>query len=455
MGSRHGRWVPVGPAERGGPAATPRLGTALRQEPCQVQSNLTSPSPSPSLGLILRDRTGRLTNSSFRQQVNLQSLVGRPQGTAQDFAIQQSNLCARETHTAECGRLTSPQLWSEPQESFSPLMPQGSPLPRGPLAHPSSNLRRSWLLATDTSCPDIKLTTGLAPLKGPTWSDPRSQCGLGGWTSRLVGEPLTLKDLAVPAQIAPQAPSQAAIHQLLVCVQHLECEAVRLRCQASREPPGPVRKEPWTRAGQTLPVCSRPCQPVLDSWDERRRHSQGLRGTPGFPETQEAQEGLSDSQASSKHASLRTTLEMLHGNALDPEQVVLSACPLRQGEQCFPGTTHGWGQRGNPLLPPGAASREARLCFSTSSSSAQGILPGQEGGNRASREWISREKERSTSRPPGIASTRSALQVGARGVWELGDSGLGAALPPRNSHSKMAVTTLSPSLEREALGRQA
>ena len=32
----------------------------------------------------------------------------------------------------------------------------------------------------------------------------------------------------------------------------------------------------------------------------------------------------------------------------DPEQVVLSACPLRQGEQCFPGTTHGWGQRGTP-----------------------------------------------------------------------------------------------------------
>ncbi|XP_070240505.1 uncharacterized protein C1orf167 homolog [Bos mutus] len=355
LGSRHGRWVPMGPAERAGPAATPCLGTALCQEPCQVQSNLTSRSPSPSLGLILRDTTGRLTNSSFRQQVNLQSLVGRPQGTAKDFAIQQSNLCARETHTAECGHLTSPQLWSEPQESFSPhLMPQGSPLPRGPLAHPSSNLRRSWLLATDTSCPDIKLTTGLAPLKGPTWSDPRSQCGLGGWTSRLVEEPLTLKDLAVPAQIAPRAPSQAAIHQLLVCVQRLEREAVRLRCQASREPPGPVRQELWTRAGQTLPVCSRPCQPVLDSWDERRRHSRGLRGTSGFPETQGAQEGLSDSQASSKRASLRTTLEMLPGDALDPEQVVLSACPL---------------------------------------SSARGILPGQEGGNRAPRERISREKE--------------------------------------------------------------
>ncbi|XP_017915433.1 PREDICTED: uncharacterized protein C1orf167 homolog [Capra hircus] len=418
LASRHGQWVPVGPAERGGPAATPCLGTVLHQEPCRVQSNLASPSPSPSpsLGLVLRDTTSRLTNSSFQQQVNLQPLVGRPQ----DFAIQQSNLCARETHTAECGRLTSPQLWSEPQKRFWPhLMPQGSPLSRGPLAHPSSSLRRSWLLATDTSCPDIRLTTRLAPLKGPAWSDPRSQCGLGGWTSRLAGEPLTLKDLAVPAQSPPQAPSQAAIHQLLVCVQRLECEAVRLRCQASREPPGPVLQEPWTRTGQTLPVCSQPSQPVLDSWDERRRHSRGLRGTPGFPATQGAQEGLSDSQASSKRASLRTTLQMLPGDALDPEQVVLSACPLRQGEQCSPGTTHGWGQRGNPLLPPEADSREARFCSPTSSSSARDILPGREGGNRAPREQISREKERPASGLPDRASSRSALQNKARNTVNL------------------------------------
>ncbi|CAI9179428.1 unnamed protein product [Rangifer tarandus platyrhynchus] len=327
LASRRGRWVPMGLAERGGPAATPCPGTALRQEPCRVQSNLAS--PSPSLGLVLRDMTGRLTNSSFRKQDNLQPLVGRPQGRVQDFAIQQSNLCARETHTAECGRLTSPQLWSEPQESFRPhLMPQGSPLPQGPLARPSSSLRQSWLLATDTSCPDIGLATGLAPLKGPTWSDPRSRCGLGGWTSRLVGEPLTLKDLAVPAQSPPRAPSQAAIHQLLVCVQRLECQAVRLRCQASREFPGPVWQEPWTRAVQTLPVHPQLSQPVLDSWDERRRHSRGLRETTSFPETPGPQEGLSDSQASSNHGSLGTTLAMLPGDALDPEQVVLSACTL-------------------------------------------------------------------------------------------------------------------------------
>ncbi|KAM9705894.1 uncharacterized protein C1orf167 homolog [Dama dama] len=410
LASRRGWWVPVGPAERGGPAATPCPGTALRQEPCRVQSNLAS--PNPSLGLVLRDMTGRLTNSSFQQQDNLQPLVGRPQGRVQDFAIQQSNLCARETHTAECGRLTSPQLWSEPQESFRPhLMPQGSPLPRGPLAHPSSNLRQSWLLATDISCPDIRLATGLAPLKGPTWSDPRSRCGLGGWTSRLVGEPLTLKDLAVPAQSPPRAPSQAAIHQLLVCVQRLECQAVRLRCQVSREFPGPVRQEPWTRAGQTLPVRPQLSQPVLDSWDERRRHSRGLRETTSFPETPGPQEVLSDSQASSKHASLGTTLEMLPGDALDPEQVVLSACPLRQGEQGSPGTTHGWGQRGDPLRPPGVDSREARLCSSASSSSAQGILPGREGGDGTPRERISREKERPAS--------RNALQSKARNTVNL------------------------------------
>ena len=138
---------------------------------------------------------------------------------------------------------------------------------------------------------------------------------------------------------------------------------------------------------------------------------------------------------------------MLPRDALDPEQVVFSACTLRQGEQGSPGTIHGWGQRGDPLRPPGVDSREARLCSSASSSSARGILPGREGGDGTPREQISKEKERPAS--------RSALQVGARGVWEFGDSGLGAALPPRNSHSKLAVTTLSPSLKREALGRQA
>ncbi|XP_007463249.1 PREDICTED: uncharacterized protein C1orf167-like [Lipotes vexillifer] len=215
LASTHGRWVPVGQAESRGAATTPSPGAALCQEPCRVQSKLTS----PSLGLALRDTTGQLTNSSFRQQSNLQPLAGRPQRRAQAFAIQQSNLSVRETSMAEWGR----RLWSGAQESFWPhRMPGESPLPRGPLASPASRPRWSRLLSTNTPCPDIGPAAGLGPLKGHTRPDPRSQCGLGGWTSRLVGETLTLEDLAVPAQSRTRALSQVAIHQLLASVQRLE-----------------------------------------------------------------------------------------------------------------------------------------------------------------------------------------------------------------------------------------
>lgn len=50
----HGRWVPVGQAGSRGAATTPSPGAALCQEPCRVQSSLTS----PSLGLALRDTPG-------------------------------------------------------------------------------------------------------------------------------------------------------------------------------------------------------------------------------------------------------------------------------------------------------------------------------------------------------------------------------------------------------------
>ncbi|OWK08190.1 hypothetical protein Celaphus_00010946 [Cervus elaphus hippelaphus] len=56
-------------------------------------------------------------------------------------------------------------------------------------------------------------------------------------------------------------------------------------------------------------------------------------------------------------------------------------------------------------------SREARLCSSASSSSAQGILPGREGGDGTPRERISREKERPAS--------RNALQSKARNTVNL------------------------------------
>ncbi|XP_064349396.1 LOW QUALITY PROTEIN: uncharacterized protein C1orf167 homolog [Camelus dromedarius] len=395
LASRHGRCVPVCQAERGGPAATPSLGTALRQEPCQVQTNLAG--PGPSLGLALKDTTGRLINSSFQQQSNLQPLAWRPQGRAQEFAIQQSNLSIRETSVAECGRHTSPCLWLEPQESWPNLRPWGSPLSRGPLDCPSSSLRRSRLLATDTRCPDVRPTAGLAPLNWHTQPGLRSRCGLGGSTSRIVGEPLSLEDLAVPAWSRAWAPSQAAIHQLLASVRRLEHEAAGFRCQASREPPGPVQREPWTSAGQAVPAHPQPSQPVLASCNERKKHSGDLRGTVGFPETPGVQDGLSDSQASSKPARMETTLQMLPGDALDPEQGVLGTHRLRRGKKSSPGTTYGRGRRGDPLLSQGVGSREASLCSLVSCSSAWDVLPGQEGGEGTPWEQISKEGERLAS----------------------------------------------------------
>lgn len=139
----------MGQAERGGPAASASPGSVLHQEPWRVQTNLASPSPR------LKDTAGRLMNSSFRQQSNLRPLGVLPQGRARECAIQQSNLSPREPSSAECGSGTSPHLWSDPQESFWPhVVPQGGSLPQGPLARPSSSLRRSRLQATDTPCRD-------------------------------------------------------------------------------------------------------------------------------------------------------------------------------------------------------------------------------------------------------------------------------------------------------------
>ncbi|XP_019495291.1 PREDICTED: uncharacterized protein C1orf167 homolog, partial [Hipposideros armiger] len=322
LGSGHGRWVPMGQAERGGPAASASPGSVLHQEPWRVQTNLASPSPR------LKDTAGRLMNSSFRQQSNLRPLGVLPQGRARECAIQQSNLSPREPSSAECGSGTSPHLWSDPQESFWPhVVPQGGSLPQGPLARPSSSLRRSRLQATDTPCRDFRPATGYAPLDRHTRPGPRSWRGLGSWTSRLIGEPLTLEDLSVPAQSQARASSQAAISQLLASVRRLEQEAARLRCWASQEPPGPLQQEPWTSDGQAVPAYPQPGQLELASWDERKRHPGDLRGTKDFPDTPGVQADLLDSQTNSKPTSRETTLKMLTGDFLDPEQGVLSAHP--------------------------------------------------------------------------------------------------------------------------------
>uniref|UniRef100_H0X151 Uncharacterized protein n=1 Tax=Otolemur garnettii TaxID=30611 RepID=H0X151_OTOGA len=217
LGSGHGQWVPACQAKRGGSVATPSPGALLRQEPCRVQTNLAS--PGLHRGLVLKDTTGPLVNSSFQQQSNLQPPAGRPWGKTREFAIQQTNLSRRET--------TSPGLWPKPQENFRP---------QGPLACPSPSLRQSMLLATDTRSLNLRPTAGSAPLNGHTQPGFRCWQGLGNWTSRLEGKPLTLKDLAVPAPSQARAPSHTAIHQLLASIQSLEQVAAQLRSRAAQEP---------------------------------------------------------------------------------------------------------------------------------------------------------------------------------------------------------------------------
>ncbi|XP_036208989.1 uncharacterized protein C1orf167 homolog [Myotis myotis] len=335
LGSGQGPWVPRGQAERGEPATTPSPRAALRQEPCQVQTNLAS--PRPRLGLALKDTTGRLINSRFQQQSNLQPLGVLPLRGARAFTVQQSNLSAREAGLAGCGSRSSPHPWSEPQEGFWPHgVPRRSPQPPGPQAQPSPTLKPSWLLATDTPCPRSRPTLRYAPTDGHTEPGSRSWGGLGDWPSRLMGEPLTLDDLAVPVKSPARAPPQAATSRLPASGQHLEQEAARLRCWGAQEPPGPSPQEPWTSGGQALPAGPQCTEPVLMFCRQRKKHPRGLRGAVSLPETP----GV---QASSKRASPpQTALGVLTGGFPDPVQGVLPAYPLSRQllSRCFRAWQH-------------------------------------------------------------------------------------------------------------------
>ncbi|KAF3820323.1 hypothetical protein GH733_015832 [Mirounga leonina] len=402
LGSGLGRWARSYQAQRGGPAATPSPGAKLHQETCRVQTNLAG--PSPGLSLVLKDTTGRLMNSSLQQQSNLERPAGRPQGRARELAIQQNNLSMRGTSSAECRSPISPHLWPH----TTPLSPH-DPRPQGSLVCPSSRLRQSRLLATGSPSPDVQPAAGFAPFNGHTRPGSRLWCGLGSWPSRLRGEPLTLEDLTVPVQSQARGPSQTVIHQLLASVRHLEHAVARLGCQASQE----------SSSGQVLPAHAQPSQPVLASWDGRKKHLPGLRETADFPETQGTQAGLSDSQANRKPASLETTLGILTGDFLDPKQGVLLAKPLRQGENFSPGPTYGSGQRGGPWLPRGVGSKEARLCSPAHSCVAWGVPAGQKWGQVILLEQVSKEEERRASCPADAAPTRSTMQKKARNVVSL------------------------------------
>lgn len=397
--------MPRGQAERGEAATTPSPRAALRQEPCQVQTNLAS--PRPRLGLALKDTTGRLINSRFQQQSNLQPLGVLPLRGARAFTVQQSNLSAREACLAGCGSRSSPRPWSEPQEGFWPHgVPRGSPRPPGPQAQPSSTLKPSWILATDTPCPRFGPTLRCAPTDGHTQPGPRSWGGLGDWPSRLMGEPLTLDDLAVPVKSPARAPPQAATSRLLASGQHLEQEAARLRCWGAQEPPGPSPQEPWTSGGQALPAGPQCTEPVLPFRGQRKKHPGCLRGAVSLPETP----GV---QASSKPASPpQTALEVLTGGFPDPVQGVLPAYPLRRGKR----PAYSRGQTGDPLLPQEVGSREARLCSPHVLRASWGALPGQEGGEKVPSEKVRGVEEERPLPVWGPWPSTSAPQVAARGV---------------------------------------
>ncbi|XP_077755750.1 uncharacterized protein C1orf167 homolog isoform X9 [Canis aureus] len=403
-----GRGAPTCGAQR---FPSPSPGAVLRREPGRVQSNLAAPS------LVLTD-ADRLMNSSLQQQSNLPP-PARPQGRARDPAVQQSNLSARGAGLAG-GRRCSPRPPPELQESVGPRgAAQGSPRPPGSLACPSSTLRSPRLLATDTPCPDVPPAAGSAPFNGCAQPDSGPWGGLRSGPSRLVGEPLTLEDLTVPVHGRAQALSHTAVHQLLASVRHLERAVARLGCRPSQEAPGPAQRAPWSSSGQALAAPPQPGRPGLAPWGGRKEHPGRLGGSADCPETRGSQAGPAGSQASRRPASsLEATLGTLAGDCLAPKDGVPPATPQRQ-EESSPGPPRGSWQRGDPQLPPGAGSREARRCSWALSSAARGVPPGRGGGEVAPQEQSSREEERTASRSPDAAPAGSSLQEKARNIAGL------------------------------------
>ncbi|XP_038320577.1 uncharacterized protein C1orf167 homolog isoform X9 [Canis lupus familiaris] len=403
-----GRGAPTCGAQR---FPSPSPGAVLRREPGRVQSNLAAPS------LVLTD-ADRLMNSSLQQQSNLPP-PARPQGRARDPAVQQSNLSARGSGLAG-GRRCSPRPPPELHESFGPPgAAQGSPRPPGSLACPSSTLRSPRLLATDTPCPDVPPAAGSAPFNGCAQPDSGPWGGPRSGPSRLVGEPLTLEDLTVPVHGRAQAPSHTAVHQLLASVRHLERAVARLGCRPSQEAPGPAQRAPWSSSGQALAAPPQPGRPGLAPWGGRKEHPGRLGGSADCPETRGSQAGPAGSQASRRPAlSLEATLGTLAGDCLAPKDGVPPATPQRQ-EESSPGPPRGSWQRGDPQLPPGAGSREARRCSWARSSAARGVPPGRGGGEVAPQEQSSREEERTASWPPDAAPAGSSLQEKARNIAGL------------------------------------
>nr|XP_034492613.1 LOW QUALITY PROTEIN: uncharacterized protein C1orf167 homolog [Marmota flaviventris] len=370
----NGQSVPICQVTRGGPPTTPSPGTALPQDPCRVQSNLAS--PHPRLGLPLKDTTCWLDTSGFQQQSNLWSLAGRPQGKVRESPVQQKNLRVGGTGSSSLRESHRPR-------ALLPLCMRQVPG------------------ATLAPCPNFRPATGFSPLDGCPRPGPRAWRDLESRTGRLVGEPLTLEDLAVPARSQARAPPPIATCLLLASVKRLEQEAAGLRCRVSRKPPGHAPWGPHTRRGQTFPARPQPSQPVHASQDEKRR-PRGLLETWGV-------QAPTDPGALSEPESFTTALGTFTGNFFDSEQEVLPEQPPGQGDQCPPEPPPGWEAMGIPSLTGGTGSSEARLTSSASSSAAGDALLGQE-GEQPLREQADREAERTASCPSDATSSRRSGQ---------------------------------------------
>uniref|UniRef100_A0A5F9C5J4 Uncharacterized protein n=1 Tax=Oryctolagus cuniculus TaxID=9986 RepID=A0A5F9C5J4_RABIT len=321
--SGHGWCRPWCQAERQGPAAAASPGTMMGQEPSPVQSNLAS--ARSCLGLALKDTPDPAASASSRQQSNVWARAAWPPAKARDLTVlaQQSNLGLSSTGSPAPLSCSGPHAltWARPP-------------PRRPPARPSPGPRRSQLQATDTLWP------GFRPLAGRPRPGPRSWCGLGSWTSGLLGKPLTLEDLAVPAPRQARAPPHAAIPQLLAPVQHPEHQATCLLCPAFHEPPG------WE-----LPGHSRPSRPTVAC----RSHRES--------------ENVPDPRAYSKPVWPESALQGLSG-VLDSQREVPPTPHLGPGESSR-------GPPGDPRPPPLRS-----LAFSGAAGGV-GALREQAGGEKA------------------------------------------------------------------------
>ncbi|XP_048208028.1 LOW QUALITY PROTEIN: uncharacterized protein C1orf167 homolog [Perognathus longimembris pacificus] len=324
-------------------------------EPRQVQTNMPSPRPHP--GLALEDATGLWADSGFPQQSNVGPPgARRPRQKARVPTEQQSNL--------GLGGTASPRLQDGLGQRAPPSLRAGR-APPGPA--PSVSVLRPSMGSVRPG--------GHTGLDDGTWHGPESR------VPALLGEPLTLEDLAVPAHSQAGTPPPTALRQLLATVQQLEHRAVSLRCQAAWKLPDPAQQGPDSR--RSLPTCPQPCQPGLTSLHEKK-WARGPRGTARVSEMPAAQARLPGCPVHTP-GSPKTALGMAPHGFLGSEQGPGWKCPQ------WPASS------GRHRAPPSLPAPTGGVLCEWEGEKAQGLLTG-------------RKEERPASSPPNPALARRRTQ---------------------------------------------